>query len=206
MERAKRRRRYPIWLRIALGLMIVVALLAASAVALRFWITGDGGRAFILSQVDGRKVGASEPFASLASRATRCRPQRWLTSRWWTMRASGSAPRTHVSSGRQPRCSAASSKSSRSRFTPSMSCAEPLLANQPDGDAPAPISGCASTRSRSMTSTSPNPSSASRRAIASMAARRSSATAPAFRAWSSRRFPAPPTRRTSRRNGRQRAA
>ncbi len=62
MERAKRRRRYPIWLRVALGLMIMVALLAASAVALRFWITSDGGRAFILSQVDGRKVG---PFGTL---------------------------------------------------------------------------------------------------------------------------------------------
>ncbi|MEQ1781409.1 MAG: translocation/assembly module TamB domain-containing protein [Hyphomonadaceae bacterium] len=62
MERAKKRRRYPIWLRIALGLMILVALLAASAVALRFWITSDGGRAFILSQIDGRKVG---PFGTL---------------------------------------------------------------------------------------------------------------------------------------------
>ena len=62
MERAKKRRRYPIWLRIALGLMIVVALLAASAVALRFWITSDGGRAFILSQIDGKKVG---PFGTL---------------------------------------------------------------------------------------------------------------------------------------------
>ena len=62
MERARKRRRYPIWLRIALGLMIVVALLAASAVALRFWITSDGGRAFILSQIDGKKVG---PFGTL---------------------------------------------------------------------------------------------------------------------------------------------
>ena len=62
MERAKKRRRYPLWLRIALGLMIVVALLLASAVALRFWITSDGGRAFILSQIDGKKVG---PFGTL---------------------------------------------------------------------------------------------------------------------------------------------
>jgi len=61
MERAKRRR-YPFWLRIALGLMIAVAVLVASTVALRFWITSDGGRAFILSQVDGRKVG---PFGTL---------------------------------------------------------------------------------------------------------------------------------------------
>jgi translocation and assembly module TamB len=42
--------------------MIAVAVLVASAVALRFWITSDGGRAFILSQVDGRKVG---PFGTL---------------------------------------------------------------------------------------------------------------------------------------------
>jgi len=56
MERAKRRR-HPLWLRIALGLMVAVLVLFAAAVALRFWITSDGGRAFILSQVDGRKVG-----------------------------------------------------------------------------------------------------------------------------------------------------
>ncbi len=62
MERAKRRRRYPLWLRIALGLLVVVALLLTTAVALRFWITSDGGRAFILSQIDGRKVG---PFGTL---------------------------------------------------------------------------------------------------------------------------------------------
>jgi translocation and assembly module TamB len=61
MERAKRRR-YPIWLRIVFGLMIAVALLLVTAVALRFWITSDSGRAFILSQVDGRKVG---PFGTL---------------------------------------------------------------------------------------------------------------------------------------------
>ena len=62
MERAKKRRRYPLWLRIALGLLAIVAMLLASAVALRFWITSDGGRAFILSQIDGRKVG---PFGTL---------------------------------------------------------------------------------------------------------------------------------------------
>lgn len=56
MERAKRRR-HPIWLRIALGLMALIVLLGVAAVALRFWITSDAGRAFILSQVDGRKVG-----------------------------------------------------------------------------------------------------------------------------------------------------
>lgn len=62
MERAKKRRRYPLWLRIALGLLVVVALLLTTAVALRFWITSDSGRAFILSQIDGRKVG---PFGTL---------------------------------------------------------------------------------------------------------------------------------------------
>ncbi len=56
MERAKRKR-HPLWLRIALALMVVVLILFATAGALRFWITSDSGRAFILSQADGRKVG-----------------------------------------------------------------------------------------------------------------------------------------------------
>lgn len=56
MEQAKRKKT-PIWLRISLWLMAVVLVLLTAAVALRFWITSDPGRAFILSQIDGRKVG-----------------------------------------------------------------------------------------------------------------------------------------------------
>ncbi len=61
MERAKRKR-YPLWLRIALALMFALLALVAAAVALRFWITSDSGRAFVLSQIDGRRVG---PFGTL---------------------------------------------------------------------------------------------------------------------------------------------
>lgn len=61
MERAKRKR-YPLWLRIALALMFAMLALVAAAVVLRFWITTDGGRGFILSQIDGRRVG---PFGTL---------------------------------------------------------------------------------------------------------------------------------------------
>ena len=61
MERAKRKR-YPLWLRIALALMFALLALVSAAVVLRFWITSDGGRAFVLSQIDGRRVG---PFGTL---------------------------------------------------------------------------------------------------------------------------------------------
>ena len=61
MERAKRRR-YPLWLRIALAVMAAMLALVAAAVVLRFWITSDSGRAFVLSQIDGRRVG---PFGTL---------------------------------------------------------------------------------------------------------------------------------------------
>jgi len=56
MEQAKRKKN-PIWLRISLALMVIVLVLLAGAVALRFWITSDGGRAFITSQIDGRRLG-----------------------------------------------------------------------------------------------------------------------------------------------------
>lgn len=56
MEKAARQKS-PIWLRISLALMAVVLVLLATAVALRFWITSDGGRAFITSQIDGRRLG-----------------------------------------------------------------------------------------------------------------------------------------------------
>jgi translocation and assembly module TamB len=52
-----RRKKLPLWLRISLGLVIAAFTLVAVAVGLRFWITSDGGRAFIASQIDGRKLG-----------------------------------------------------------------------------------------------------------------------------------------------------
>ncbi len=55
MERA--RRKIPLWMRIAIGVMLALFALAAAGVALRYWITSDGGRAFIVSQIDGRRIG-----------------------------------------------------------------------------------------------------------------------------------------------------
>jgi translocation and assembly module TamB len=52
-----RRRKLPLWLRIALGAVVAIFALVAAGVALRYWITSDAGRAFITSQIDGRKVG-----------------------------------------------------------------------------------------------------------------------------------------------------
>lgn len=52
-----KRRKLPLWLRIALGIVIAAFALVAAAVALRYWITSDSGRAFIVSQIDGRKIG-----------------------------------------------------------------------------------------------------------------------------------------------------
>jgi len=56
-EAKPRRRKLPLWLRIALSLIIAAFTLVAVAVGLRFWITSDSGRAFIASQIDGRKLG-----------------------------------------------------------------------------------------------------------------------------------------------------
>lgn len=55
MEKAKRK--IPLWLRIALGVVAALFALLAAGVVLRYWITSDGGRAFIVSQIDGRRVG-----------------------------------------------------------------------------------------------------------------------------------------------------
>jgi len=52
-----RRRKLPLWLRIALSVVVAAFVLVGVAVGLRFWITSDGGRAFIASQIDGRKLG-----------------------------------------------------------------------------------------------------------------------------------------------------
>ena len=56
-ETKPRRRKLPFWLRIALGIVIAIFTLVTVGVGLRFWITSDGGRAFITSQIDGRKLG-----------------------------------------------------------------------------------------------------------------------------------------------------
>ena len=48
----------PLWLRISLGIMTAVAVLLIAAVALRFWIMSEPGRAFLVSQIDGRKLGS----------------------------------------------------------------------------------------------------------------------------------------------------
>ncbi len=52
-----RRRKLPLWLRIALSIVVAAFVLVAVGVGLRFWITSDSGRAFIVSQIDGRKIG-----------------------------------------------------------------------------------------------------------------------------------------------------
>lgn len=51
------RRKIPLWLRIALGVAVALVAVLAAGVALRYWITSDGGRAFIVSQIDGRRIG-----------------------------------------------------------------------------------------------------------------------------------------------------
>jgi len=53
-----RRIRSPLWLRISLGIMAAMAVLVIAAVALRFWIMSEPGRAFLVSQIDGRKLGS----------------------------------------------------------------------------------------------------------------------------------------------------
>ncbi|RYD95037.1 MAG: hypothetical protein EOP61_20525, partial [Sphingomonadales bacterium] len=52
-----RRKKLPLRLRIALSIVVAAFVLVAVAVGLRFWITSDSGRAFIVSQIDGRKLG-----------------------------------------------------------------------------------------------------------------------------------------------------
>ncbi|MFT3725737.1 MAG: translocation/assembly module TamB domain-containing protein [Hyphomonadaceae bacterium] len=57
MAEEARRRKLPLWLRIVLGVVVAIFALVAAGVALRYWITSDAGRAFITSQIDGRKAG-----------------------------------------------------------------------------------------------------------------------------------------------------
>ena len=56
-ESKRAKKKTPLWLTISFWLMGLVLLLLATAVVLRFWITSDAGRAFITSQIDGRKLG-----------------------------------------------------------------------------------------------------------------------------------------------------
>ncbi len=56
MEKA-RRRKIPLWARIAISVLLALLALVAAGVGLRYWITSDGGRAFIVSQIDGRRLG-----------------------------------------------------------------------------------------------------------------------------------------------------
>ena len=54
---AKAKRKIPLWLRISLGVVVAIFALIAAGVVLRYWLTSDGGRAFIVSQIDGRRIG-----------------------------------------------------------------------------------------------------------------------------------------------------
>jgi translocation and assembly module TamB len=55
MEESKRR--IPFWLRATIALVAAAIVLAAVGVGLRYWITSDSGRSFLISQIDGRKIG-----------------------------------------------------------------------------------------------------------------------------------------------------
>jgi translocation and assembly module TamB len=55
MEKAKRK--IPFWMRAAASVVVAAIVLVIVGVGLRYWITSDGGRAFIVSQIDGRKIG-----------------------------------------------------------------------------------------------------------------------------------------------------
>jgi translocation and assembly module TamB len=54
---AEAKRRIPFWIRAAVSVAGAAIVLALVGVGLRYWITSDGGRAFIVSQIDGRKIG-----------------------------------------------------------------------------------------------------------------------------------------------------
>src|SRR5690606_19250607 len=56
MDKA-RRRIIPLWARITVSAVLALLVLVLVGVGLRFWITSDGGRAFVVSQIDGRRVG-----------------------------------------------------------------------------------------------------------------------------------------------------
>ncbi|MEP7209240.1 MAG: hypothetical protein ABI740_00255, partial [Alphaproteobacteria bacterium] len=54
---AETKRRIFFWMRAAISVVAAAIVLAAVGVGLRYWITSDGGRAFLVSQIDGRKIG-----------------------------------------------------------------------------------------------------------------------------------------------------
>ncbi|MBI1359234.1 MAG: hypothetical protein GC155_03005 [Alphaproteobacteria bacterium] len=54
---AEGKRSIPLWARITASVTAAIVALVAVGVGLRYWITSDGGRAFIVSQIDGRKLG-----------------------------------------------------------------------------------------------------------------------------------------------------
>ena len=58
MEKAKRK--IPFWMRAAVSVVAAAIVLVIVGVGLRYWITSDGGRAFIVSQIDGRKIAHQE--------------------------------------------------------------------------------------------------------------------------------------------------
>ena len=62
MEKAKRK--IPLWLRVALGVMVAIFALIAAGVALRYWITSDAGRAFMAGLGGESFVGGPETLAS----------------------------------------------------------------------------------------------------------------------------------------------
>ena len=54
---AKAKRKIPLLARIAIGVVVAAIALAAAGLGLRYWITSDPGRAFLVSQIDGRRIG-----------------------------------------------------------------------------------------------------------------------------------------------------
>lgn len=55
---AEAKRRLPLWIRAAIGFAAATLALGLAGVGLRYWITSDSGRAFIASQIDGRRLGS----------------------------------------------------------------------------------------------------------------------------------------------------
>jgi translocation and assembly module TamB len=55
MEHAKRKS--PLWLKLLIATGAALIVLALVGVGLRYWITSDGGRGFLASQIDGRRIG-----------------------------------------------------------------------------------------------------------------------------------------------------
>ncbi len=51
------KRKFPIWARIVVAIVLIAFGLAGAGVGLRYWITSDSGRGFIVSQIDGRRIG-----------------------------------------------------------------------------------------------------------------------------------------------------